>query len=267
MSCFKKMMLTAASLTIASQALAQDELDVGDVGLFVQDGKMFTGFVTSIDEIVEERVFIADMELFFDFPFTDDPGFDSMTGAFPPFSVNQLNILDALRVWEEGNFNNLAMIDVGGEPAPMTMEISFGDTEVESPTTPDTLVLGPAFAVTNLGDMHVHPFHLLPQEAPDGVYLLTFEMTNNAGLEATEPFWFVYNWNADPAEAAEAAAWVYDNLVDGPGEAADLNGDGVVDGADLGLLLGQWGGDGPADLNDDGVVDGADLGLLLGDWG
>jgi len=48
---------------------------------------------------------------------------------------------------------------------------------------------------------------------------------------------------------------------------ADLNGDGVVDGADLGLLLGQWGSDGPADLNDDGVVDGADLGLLLGAWG
>jgi len=51
------------------------------------------------------------------------------------------------------------------------------------------------------------------------------------------------------------------------GPAADLNGDGVVDGADLGLLLGQWGADGPADLNDDGVVDGADLGLLLGAWG
>jgi len=47
----------------------------------------------------------------------------------------------------------------------------------------------------------------------------------------------------------------------------DLNGDGVVDGADLGLLLGQWGTDGLADLNGDGVVDGADLGLLLGAWG
>jgi len=51
------------------------------------------------------------------------------------------------------------------------------------------------------------------------------------------------------------------------GTPADLNGDGVVDGADLGLLLGQWESAGPADLNDDGVVDGADLGLLLGAWG
>jgi len=48
---------------------------------------------------------------------------------------------------------------------------------------------------------------------------------------------------------------------------ADFNGDGVVDGADLGTLLGQWGSDGPADLNGDGVVDGADLGTLLGQWG
>jgi Subtilase family len=47
---------------------------------------------------------------------------------------------------------------------------------------------------------------------------------------------------------------------------ADLNGDGVVDGADLGLLLGAWGTPG-ADLNNDGTTDGADLGLLLGAWG
>ncbi|HMN96131.1 MAG TPA: hypothetical protein PKC43_07450 [Phycisphaerales bacterium] len=48
---------------------------------------------------------------------------------------------------------------------------------------------------------------------------------------------------------------------------ADLNGDGTVDGADLGLLLSSWGGTGSADLNNDGVVDGADLGLLLSGWG
>jgi endonuclease/exonuclease/phosphatase family metal-dependent hydrolase len=48
---------------------------------------------------------------------------------------------------------------------------------------------------------------------------------------------------------------------------ADLNGDNLVDGADLGLLLGAWGGSGPADLNGSGAIDGADLGLLLGAWG
>ena len=51
----------------------------------------------------------------------------------------------------------------------------------------------------------------------------------------------------------------------------DLNDDGLVNGADLGLMLGAWGacGKGPctADLNSDGIVNGADLGLLLGAWG
>jgi hypothetical protein len=50
----------------------------------------------------------------------------------------------------------------------------------------------------------------------------------------------------------------------------DLNGDGSVDGADLGVTLSQWGsscGSCSADLNDDGAVDGADLGVLLSAWG
>ena len=48
---------------------------------------------------------------------------------------------------------------------------------------------------------------------------------------------------------------------------ADLNGDHIVDGADLGLLLGNWNGTGVGDINNDGVVNGADLGLLLGAYG
>lgn len=46
----------------------------------------------------------------------------------------------------------------------------------------------------------------------------------------------------------------------------DLDGNGVVDGADLGELLANWGGSGPGDLDGNGVVDGADLGELLANW-
>jgi hypothetical protein len=51
---------------------------------------------------------------------------------------------------------------------------------------------------------------------------------------------------------------------------ADLFRDFNVNGADLGILLSQWGPITPlteSDLNGDGVVDGADLGLLLSFWG
>jgi len=54
-----------------------------------------------------------------------------------------------------------------------------------------------------------------------------------------------------------------------PAPSADFNGDGVVDGADLGTLLGSWGtcdATCPTDLNGDGAIDGADLGILLGSW-
>lgn len=52
-----------------------------------------------------------------------------------------------------------------------------------------------------------------------------------------------------------------------PAPIIDLDGDGKVGGADLGLLLAAWGSSDPAaDLDHDGVVAGGDLGLLLAAW-
>ena len=52
------------------------------------------------------------------------------------------------------------------------------------------------------------------------------------------------------------------------GPSADLNGDGQVDGGDLGVLLSAVGpcvegAPCPADLDGSGIVDGGDIGLLL----
>ena len=53
--------------------------------------------------------------------------------------------------------------------------------------------------------------------------------------------------------------------------AADLNGDQVVDGADLSVVLDFWGTctstDCPGDFDGDGAVTGADLSVLLAKWG
>lgn len=52
------------------------------------------------------------------------------------------------------------------------------------------------------------------------------------------------------------------------GPVGDLNGDGRVDTADLGLLIANFGSNNPAaDINQDGVVDTADLGLLISNFG
>jgi hypothetical protein len=57
-----------------------------------------------------------------------------------------------------------------------------------------------------------------------------------------------------------------------PCKFADLDCNGFVNGADLGILLAHWGlcpGSTPgclADLDLNGVVNGADLGFMMGSW-
>ena len=46
----------------------------------------------------------------------------------------------------------------------------------------------------------------------------------------------------------------------------DFNGDGVVDGGDLGLMVAGW-GTSEYDLTGDGLTDGADLGMMFSAWG
>jgi hypothetical protein len=48
---------------------------------------------------------------------------------------------------------------------------------------------------------------------------------------------------------------------------SDVNNDGVVNAADLSLLLSAWGSaGGPADIDGDGTVGAADLSILLSGW-
>ncbi|MSR19250.1 MAG: DNRLRE domain-containing protein [Phycisphaerales bacterium] len=53
-----------------------------------------------------------------------------------------------------------------------------------------------------------------------------------------------------------------------PPNLGDLNGDGVVNGVDLGMVLGYWGiANSPGDANNDGLTDAADLSLVISGWG
>lgn len=54
----------------------------------------------------------------------------------------------------------------------------------------------------------------------------------------------------------------------GPSNPYDLNDDGCVDGADVGIFITQWGENGGfADFNNDGLVDAADFGQIFAAWG
>ena len=86
-----------------------------------------------------------------------------------------------------------------------------------------------------------------------------------AGFAVGDTFYF----RAVDTNTANSYAWLaMDDLrFEGAECAADLNGSGQVDGADLGMLLASWGAPGAADLDHSGAVDGADIGLLLAAWG
>lgn len=75
----------------------------------------------------------------------------------------------------------------------------------------------------------------------------------------------------DSCQIANGAADInHDGVLDSCQCVADVNADGIVNGADLGIVISFWG---PitvfprADLNGDRVVNGSDLGILLSNWG
>ena len=55
------------------------------------------------------------------------------------------------------------------------------------------------------------------------------------------------------------------NVGNAPSASPDLNGDSLVNGADLAILIGSWGGS-ENDLDGDGSVSGGDLAILLASW-
>ena len=125
-------------------------------------------------------------------------------------------------------------IDFGGENVTLSLSISNSFSQ----TTP----LDPPLTFTD------QPLDLPTVLPPGGVAHLLFSgsiasVTVGAGINATI--------------VADAAALL---------DPADLNGDGAVNAADLGILLGAWGSSGPGDLNGDGIVNAADLAIMLGAW-
>ena len=122
----------------------------------------------------------------------------------------------------------------------------------------DTLRVGPTATTVDLVDTHDNDN--LGQAQCEAVYVSNLIIDAGATLN-TNGCPVYYETLTNNGSVDEPA-----NLIQIAQCEADLTGDGQVDGADLGLLLGSWGTQ-QGDLNADGVTDGADLGLILGAWG
>lgn len=98
------------------------------------------------------------------------------------------------------------------------------------------------------------------QSLNGGVYALAVFDDGLGGGSAL----FAGGWFLAPSGDLYIAKWGCPSA----GILGDLNGDGVVNGADLALLLGAWGPCTacPADFSGDGIVGSANLAILLGAW-
>jgi len=149
---------------------------------------------------------------------------------------------------------------VGGAAVEATFQVSnFGFSSnqatmdidaVQIPSGPFSLVSGTA---TGIG---ATPGTVRVKFNPAGLAAGTYTAT--ATVQTSDE-------NVPGATTAQVVATLSATI--GGGNPADLNGDGVVNGADLGSLLSQWGQPGTGDLNGDGIVGGADIGIMLANWG
>jgi hypothetical protein len=234
----------AAALISVSATLAASAQHAGDVLLTLDGaGRISTNAFISA-AATPNRVFISRLGV--DFPdFTADPGFDCFPGTFPAPSRNGFRVLKALRAWDGSSFATI--------PAER-LEIAFGTfTPILTPLT-DTVVDGFTLTVASNGQWHRHLEYTLLAPASDGIYLLELSLfSNHPEVRESDPFWILFDQNADGEALSAAAAWV---LNQANPCSADFNSDGFVDFFDFDDFVAVFEtGDPSSDFNRDGFTD------------
>ncbi|HMN96765.1 MAG TPA: dockerin type I domain-containing protein [Phycisphaerales bacterium] len=195
-----------------------------------------------------------------------------------PRAAIAIDPLDPTTVWiasrDEGALTAFAL-DPTGASAPVAVAMIAGLTAPASIDFDDAGVLHVAdegvarlFARGLDGGWSELFGHALEGVAIGPVLRIARSRTNfDPALHATP------SWQDAPADLFGDPAIIGGGLIV-PDCQGDLNGDGTVDGADLGLFIAAWGtqslgsaGAGIADLDGDGTVGGSDLGILLSRWG
>jgi hypothetical protein len=264
----KKLIVIVASCVLGLPAVARAQ-HAGDIYLGIEEQRMVTGKINPDQTITTPiRVFTATFGDSGCNPFTSNPGFDTLLGTFQPGTSIGWNAVDGIKVW---NGNGFDVVDTE------FFDISFASQSFIVSTGP---AVGFAIAVQSDGGFHKHlNFCMngcpngcnLPAGADPGIYLLSLEVYSTAtGVQTSDPFWIVFNYQNNIAEQQAAATWVHENLEQPATCAADVAGnDGVVNVSDLFILLAAWNTNGPgaslaAPTN---IVDVSDLFVLLSQWG
>jgi polyhydroxybutyrate depolymerase len=96
--------------------------------------------------------------------------------------------------------------------------------------------------------------------------------TTSCEKNGSSELWTVEGGDHGPSFNAnfrrDVISWLLTHRRDDPATCSgDINGDLIVDGADLTTLLSGWGTESDGDLNGDGNTDGLDVAIILSDWG
>ncbi|HUU98162.1 MAG TPA: hypothetical protein VM487_20715 [Phycisphaerae bacterium] len=186
------------------------------------------------------------------FLYTNDEMIDlgTLDGSSCAFGINEANQVTGYYasggitrafLWDDGE-----MIDLGDVPG-WNHDIKAWDINNHGQIVGMPAFLWEDGAMQRLTD-------LLPEG--HGWYLISATSINDEG--------YITGYGTNPDGVAQVA-FLLTPIIEG-----DLNGDGCVDQADLGILLADWdctGGGCAGDIDGDGDVDQADLGLLLANWG
>lgn len=188
----------AGALAISGAAFAHPE---GDIFLEIVNGRIEIGRISEGgSEIFRgERVFVV--ELGADVPnVADEPGFQSLPGAFDPNGWVQFNFTRAVRRWNGTDFSTLAgsFTAVYGSLNATTPVIDLYTPGLQLPVEPD-------------GEFHEHPFWVLNAPAADGVYLVSLTFTANNAAESVEA-WILFGQNVDDAVLDAASDWAVANV-------------------------------------------------------
>ena len=224
---------------VSSSAMAQ--LDHGDVVLGIDGaGAIVTGAETDGGVEFPASVFGA----VFEDGFTDEPGFDSLSGAFAPGEILGMDILRALHVWDGESFWRLA---------DSTVSISKFGMSIETPPCDAIVSEGFVFGdADGSGTFHHHVGYQLLGPASPGIYLLTVGLWSLDGDPTpSSPLHLVLEQPGHAFDAGEAAAWVEDNLFQLACR-ADMSGDGVLNVLDFVAMQSAFqAGESRADMNGD----------------
>lgn len=195
---------------------------------------------------------------------SSDPGFDSVVGAFPLGTRNGLTLIGPLQEWSGSGFepSNSEFLRVEF----LTLATDGPGPAADASAEVDTFTI----SVQANGQWHRHVRWVLRDGPEIGVYTQRMRVRSDSStLSPSDAFYLLINQGGAPQEQLDAAAAWIQAQIDGNGNAcpacaADFDGNGGVDGGDLGAFFAAFeAGDACADVDANGGVDGGDLGAFF----